>query len=117
MAVLERLAELDDAELGNVVAVAAQILSESVPDGESAAEISPRAASREVAGALAAEGSEVRPADVQHALEDETVSRDVALAILGELTRVPELAEELERRLAERERKLSAPELMLATAA
>jgi hypothetical protein len=117
----DRLDELSEGELRNVVAMAAQVLAESETAGDAEAgdamELSPLAASRQIAPALAAVDPSLSAADVQRALEDDRGARELALAVIGEIRQVPELAAEVEARLAERERKLSAPELLMATGA
>jgi hypothetical protein len=121
MSLWDRLDELSDSELRNVVAVAAQVLAESETTGDAEAgdamELSPLTASRRIAPELAAVDPSLSAADVQRVLEDDRGARELALAVIGEIRRVPELAAEVEARLAERARKLSAPELLMATGA
>jgi hypothetical protein len=114
MSVWEHLDELSDAELKTVTALAAEVLAEG---DETNGAISPLAAARIALPPLQSVEPSLTMDDVQRALESEKHARTIALAVLREVGAIPQLAAEVDARLEERSRKLSAPEMLFATGA
>jgi hypothetical protein len=120
MTIWDQYPNLSDGELRTLVAVTARVLMEAdearanhPPDLLS---ISPLSAARELAALLPDQ-----PVDqvqtVRNVLEDEDLAKEVALAVLDEVRKNPELAGMVAEAYDERTQKMVVPELLLLTGA
>jgi len=117
MSIWESLNDLSDTDMRTLVSLTTQVLSEAGGLDINADDISPSRAARQIAPVLAAADPSITSSDVQHALEDERSAREIARTLLAHVAAIPELRAEVEARLEEQRRKLSAPELLLVTGA
>ena len=96
--VWERLDALSDSELNALVAAAASVLAENAEGDEAEETLSmpPGPAARELRSLLDGAGVPVDEAEAERLVTDEAASREVALAVLRELGKEPEVAAEIE---------------------
>src|SRR6185503_15113507 len=121
MSIWNKYPHFDEDELRMLVALTAQVLLESnAADPEfppDILEISPLAASRQLLPLLQATDASIDRYQIQHLLEDEHLSTQLSLKVLGEVRNYPELANRIDEAYVTSAKKMATPELLLLTGA
>ncbi|NGZ95322.1 MAG: hypothetical protein CV089_04175 [Nitrospira sp. WS110] len=117
MSVWERLEDLSDSELRSLTTLTVEVLLDSQDDRTTfpsdLISMSTRTAARQVLPSLQEIDPSLEMATIQKALEDDQISREVAVRILAEIGKLPTLANAISERYEAQQRKLAAPELLL----
>ncbi|MCW3474595.1 hypothetical protein [Limobrevibacterium gyesilva] len=115
MSIWAKYPDYSDDELRTLVALAAQALVEADPDvaGEDLLHISPRAAAREILPLVQGQDRTIDAQRIQQLLEDEELSSQLCVQLLGEIRAIPELADRVAAAYDMRERKMAVTETLL----
>jgi hypothetical protein len=121
MSIWDKYPNFTGQELRTLVALTANMFLETdlavSPYPKDLLQISPKAAAGELLPLLQASDAGIRKEQIQKVIEDEDLSSQVCLKILGEVRLYPELAERLDQAYELQTRKMVSPELLLLTGA
>jgi len=116
MSIWDKYPNYDPDELRTLTAVAAETMLDGA-EGEgittTVLRLSPKSAAAELQPLFNEQRPGIKPEQIQAALEDPEQSRNMALAVLGEIRRIPPLAERVAEAYEARKGEMAGPALVL----
>jgi hypothetical protein len=121
MSIWEKYPNFSNDELRTIVAITTKILTESAPSeaniDKDIMEISPISASYEILPFFKEKNLEISRKQLQDILENEELSSEICLKLLGEIKEIPKLAEKISIAYDLRKKKMAVPPEILFAAA